>query len=100
MQLEEWGIWDEGLSWEQAQHRYARFWGVSFGVAPPEVWGRLRRDLLEFEGNLASEQHAVGLVPEFPFKLTAKPGASVHQKPTPLTSDRREWVNREFDGLM
>ncbi len=26
-----------------------RFEGVDFGVAPPEAWGKLRRDLLEFE---------------------------------------------------
>ncbi len=99
-QLEEWGVWEDGLSAEQAQHRYARFAGVDFGVAPKKEWGRMRRDLLEFEPYLASEQHAVGLVPNFPFSLKPKGGVRVHQKPTPLPPDCREWVNREFQALL
>ena len=41
-------------------------------MAPQEAWGKLRRDLLVVEDHLASEQHAVGLVEEFPFTLVAK----------------------------
>ncbi len=77
-QLREWGVWDEDLSAEQAQHRYARFTGLDLGVAPKAEWGRMRRELLEFEPYLASEQHAVGLVPQFPFSLKPKKGARVH----------------------
>jgi hypothetical protein len=94
--LQEWGIWDPGLTKEQAQHRYARFDGVEFGVAPPEAWAKLRQDLLEFEPHLASHQHAVGLVQDFPFTLKPKRGGTVHQKPTPLPPDKRKWVQREF----
>ena len=47
------GIWDEGMTEEAAQKRYARFEGTEFGVAPKEVWGKLRRDLLEFEHRCA-----------------------------------------------
>jgi hypothetical protein len=32
-----------------------RFLGVDFGVAPPESWGKLRRDLLPYEPWLASD---------------------------------------------
>ena len=53
-QLADWGIWDDKLTDEEARHRYARFSGVDFGVAPPAAWGKLRRDLLEFEAHLAS----------------------------------------------
>jgi hypothetical protein len=98
--LEDWGIWDEGLTEDQAAHRYVRFEGVTFGVAPPEAHRKLRRDLLEFEPFLASEQHDVGLVPEFPFTLKLKREGEVHQKPTPLPPDKREWVAREFDDLL
>jgi hypothetical protein len=38
-------------------------------VAPEAAWPKLRRDLLEFEKNIACEQHAVGCVKEFPFSL-------------------------------
>lgn len=51
--LKEWGVYEEGMSDVRAQERYVRFDGVSFGVAPKEVWPELRRDLLEFEGGLA-----------------------------------------------
>ncbi len=51
--LAEMGIWDDGLSELSAQRRYARFEGTEFGVAPREEWGRLRQDLLEFEGQCA-----------------------------------------------
>ena len=60
----------------------------------------MRRELLEFEPYLASKQHAVGLVPEFPFSLKPKRAVQVHQKPTPLPPDRREWVKREFQELL
>jgi hypothetical protein len=69
-------------------------------VAPPEAWGKLRRDLLKFEDHLASEQHAVGCVADYPFSLKVKTKEQVHQKPTPLPPDRREWVNEEFARLM
>lgn len=99
--LVDWGVWDEGLTEDEARHRYARFQGVDFGVAPREEWPRLRRDLLPFEEHLASQQHDVGLVKEFPFKLTPKAKArGVHQKPTPLNKERREWVAREFEALL
>jgi hypothetical protein len=84
----------------EACKRYARFEGVDFGVAPKEAWPQLRRDLLEFEPHLAAEQHDVGLVADFPFKLELKKETTVHQKPTPLPPDRREWVNREMDSLL
>lgn len=77
-QLAEWGVLESHLSAVQAQHRYARFAGLDLGVAPKQEWGRMRRELLEFEPYLASEQHAVGLVPSFPFSLKPKPGARVH----------------------
>ncbi len=54
-QLEAWGIDDRGLTDRDACKRYARFDGVDFGVAPPEVWPALRRELLEFEEHLAAE---------------------------------------------
>jgi hypothetical protein len=93
-------VWEEQLTEEQAKHRFTRFFGVDFGVAPPEEWGRLRKELLEFEPYLASEQHAVGFVPEFPFSLKPKRDVQVHQKPTPLPPDRREWVKKEFQELL
>ncbi len=99
LKLEEWGIGDRGLSDGDARKRYARFEGVDFGVAPPEAWPQLRRDLLEFEHNLAAEQHDVGDVPQYPFKMELLKDTSMHQKPTPLPPDRREWVNREMASL-
>lgn len=53
-QLQEWGIWDDGLSEDSARHRYVQFLGVTFGVAPEDQWPRLRRALLPFEAHLAS----------------------------------------------
>ncbi len=95
-QLDEWGIGDRQLSDESARKRYARFSGVDFGVAPPEAWGKLRRDLLEFEDHLAAEQHDVGDVPAYPFSMELRREASVHQKPTPLPPQQRAWVNQEM----
>ena len=61
----------------------------------------MRRKLLEFEPFLACRQHDVGLVTEFPFSLTPRPGQrGSHQKPTPLPPTRREWVNREIENLL
>ena len=37
--LQEWGIGGDELSDAEAQHRYARFEGVDFGVAPRCMWG-------------------------------------------------------------
>ena len=50
----EMGIWEESLCESAARARYARFVGVEFGMAPKECWGELRRELLEFEEQLAS----------------------------------------------
>ena len=55
---------------------------------------------MEFESHLASEQHAVGYVGEFPFTLRVKAGKIVHQKPTPLPPDRRKWVSDEISKLL
>ena len=41
-QLRAWGIWDVGLTKEEAKHRYARFQGVNFGVAPDNEWASMR----------------------------------------------------------
>lgn len=76
-----------------------RFSGVTFGVAPPEEWPRLRRDLLRFESHLACRQHDVGLVADFPLSIAMPPNVSFHHKPTPLPPDRRAWVNREMMKL-
>lgn len=73
-QLREWGIWDEALTTEAASHRWVRFQGVDFGLAPRDEWPRLRRELLPYEASFASCQHDVGLVEEFPFKVYPKPG--------------------------
>lgn len=62
-----------------------------------EAEGSLRRDLLEFEENIACEQHDVGLVSGYPFNLELKRDVTMHQKPTPLPPDRREWVNKETE---
>ena len=41
------------------------------------------------------------MVEEFPFELKLKKeGTSVHQKPTLLPPDQREWVNREMELLI
>lgn len=53
--LQDWGIWEEGLTDTEAKRRYVRFDGVNFGVAPEKAWGSLRRDLLEFEDHIACE---------------------------------------------
>jgi hypothetical protein len=98
--LEEWGVWDDGLDESGAFKRYVRFEGLDLGVVPPEAWPKLRRDLLEFEPYLAAEQHDVGLVSEFPFRLEPRKDTQVHQKPTPLPPKRREWVNREIEQLL
>jgi hypothetical protein len=97
--LDEWGIGDRGLGDDAARRRYARFEGVDFGVAPREAWPKLRQDLLEFEEHLAAEQHDVGLVEEFPFAIELKKNVRIHQKPTPLPPEQREWVNREFAAM-
>jgi hypothetical protein len=47
-------------------------------VAPEAAWEKLRRDLLEFEEHIACEQHAVGCVTGFPFKLELKKDATMH----------------------
>jgi hypothetical protein len=52
-QLQEWEIWDDNLTEQQAQEQFVRFSGLDLGVAPKKVWGQLRRDLLEFEQNIA-----------------------------------------------
>ncbi len=98
-QLEEWGIGDRGLSDRQVCKRYARFEGVDLGVAPPEAWPALCRELLKFEEHLAAEQHDVGRVEEFPFSLKLKRDVRKHQKPTPLPPKQREWVNKEVAML-
>ena len=72
--MRQWGVWDDDLSPEAAQRRYARFAGLDLGVAPEEHKASLRRDLLEFEDFLACHQHDVGYVGEFPLVLTPKPG--------------------------
>lgn len=87
------------LSDEAARKRYARFDGADFGVAPKEAWGKLRRDLLEFEDHLAAEQHDVGNVPDYPFSMELRRDTSVHQKPTPLPPHQRAWVNQEMASL-
>ena len=52
-QLREWGMWDPKLSETKLQERFARFSGVTFGIAPPDVWNDLRADLLKWEQNFA-----------------------------------------------
>lgn len=81
------------------RERYVRFSGVDFGVAPPEAWPSLRRDLLEFEGCLACRQHDVGLVPDYTFEMELPPNFQLHHRPTPLPPDRRAWVNQELAKL-
>jgi hypothetical protein len=41
----------------------------------------------------------VGCVKEFPFKLELTKDVVMHQRPTPLPPDRREWVNKEMKSL-
>ena len=53
--LVDWGIWDAGLTLEQKKKRYVCFAVLEFGVAPPEVWPALCRELLEFEPFLACQ---------------------------------------------
>jgi hypothetical protein len=69
-----------------------RFLGVTFGVAPPEFWPKLRRDLLEFESGIACRQGDVGLVREFEYDPKINPKAKVFHKPTPFPPDKRRWV--------
>ena len=68
--LQAWDIAGEDLTDEEANNRFVRFAGVQFGVVPPEKWGTLRKQLLEFEARLASRQDDLGLVPDYPFTLT------------------------------
>ena len=53
--LVDWGIWNAGLTLEQKKKCYVCFAGLEFGVAPPEIWPALRRELLEFEPFLACQ---------------------------------------------
>lgn len=77
-------MWEAPLSEWARRRRFVRFLGVTFGVAPPEEWGRLCYDLLAVEEGLACEQTAFGCVHGFELDINVPDDVKFAHRPTPL----------------
>ena len=89
-------MYDATLSCNALNAHWVHFLGTTFGVALVEEWPALQCSLLEFEQRLATYQHDVGLVREFPFDLAVPSSTRVSPQPYVYEPEKHMWLWKEM----